>query len=135
MMHMSYRSIEKSAGGMMRLNTRQAKEGMVELYQSWSNIGFALQNAKNAMAESKTIMSQRAFSDTLEDVSETHLGRDYKLSEGFAGMAKEGEGLLDHVANAAGNMNRLVGRRVMFGTDELVKSMAFRGHMESKFTR
>ena len=133
MMHMSYRSIEKSAGGMMRLNTRQAKEGMVELYQSWSNIGFALQNAKNAMAESKTIMSQRAFSDTLEDVSETHLGRDYKLSEGFAGMAKEGEGLLDHVANAAGNMNRLVGRRVMFGTDELVKSMAFRGHMESKF--
>jgi len=131
MAHMSYRSIEKSLGGVMRLDSRQAKEGLIEFYRGWSNIGFAFQNASKALTDSRTVMSSRAFADGLDDVADTHLGRDYRLSEGMEGLSKEGETFGHHVANVAGNLNRLVGRRVMFATDELVKSMAFRGNMES----
>ena len=135
------RNMELGLGGLIKGDMKAARTGAIRFVSEASQTLTAAKMALKTMAESRTQTVQRNYTELANDSQDTIIGRDYKVSEGLSTfLARENDageiergGIITGVVNLLGNMNRFLGKRVMFATDEFVKASSFNGSVRTSY--
>ena len=143
------RNMELSLGGLIRGDKVAMRMGAIRFVSEASQTINAAKMALKTLQESRTQTVQRNYTELANDSQENIIGRDYRMSEGLATLTNrdkvtvneagetvlgvENGGVLAGAWNLVGNLNRVLGKRVMFATDEFVKASSFRGSLKGSY--
>ena len=143
------RNMELSLGGLIRGDKVAMRMGAIRFVSEAGQTINAAKMALKTLQESRTQTVQRNYTELANDSQENIIGRDYRMSEGLATLTNrdkvtvneagetvlgvEKGGVLTAAWNLVGNVNRVLGKRVMFATDEFVKASSFRGSLKASY--
>ena len=131
--HHQYRIMQRGVGGVLTGDAKAVRSAMVEqalqikhIHESAGYFLHALNTSRGSISPYRT-----AFDAFDGKAGNGVIVGDRDMSIGTLGKQK-GESLGMYGANVFGNLNRLLGRRLMISTDEFMKQQAFRTTVSKK---